>query len=202
MARLPSAMTDDSPPFVPRGASLDSRTGSPRVSDSFTTRSPSTAGSLTAPAGRLPAGQATVFSMSGVKGLPSWMSRAATTTLLVAISLWRPSHCAARTTAMTPSSNAMTSMTIARVFFMIPPASVQYEIVVPRPVQQRLAHLGVLTAEARLVTQLPEEIARRTRQQHPLLLLVPPQDVRQALRRERDAETVAFLPEDALVIGG
>jgi len=85
IARLPLAITAESPPWVPTGASLPSMSASPRSTPTFTTRSSSALMSLNAPLGTEPLGQSTVVSICGLTRLPSSMSTAATTTLLDAM---------------------------------------------------------------------------------------------------------------------
>ncbi|MCY1509000.1 hypothetical protein D9M68_433280 [compost metagenome] len=89
MARLPLAITADSPPCVPTGASLPSMSASPRSTPTFTTRSFSALMSLKEPLGTEPLGQSTVDSICALTRLPRSMSTAATTTLLDAMPLCR-----------------------------------------------------------------------------------------------------------------
>lgn len=118
IARLPSAITADSPPFVPTGASFDSITGSPRDRLVRTTRPSSAFVSVNAPVGTLPDGQLTMWIWFGPSGSPRFRSVVATATDVtelvdVCISQWE-----ANTTAARPAIIATTSIMTARLFFM------------------------------------------------------------------------------------
>lgn len=118
MARLPSAITADSPPAVPCGVSLDSSTGSPRVRLVRTTRPSSACVSLIEPGGRLAVGQSTVLMKSGDRRWPRSMSAAATTTLVMPLLLCCVSQREAKTTAARPAIVAISSMERMRRFFI------------------------------------------------------------------------------------
>ena len=68
MARRPCAMTDDSPPWVPTGASRDSSTGSSLSNWLRTTRPSSLSTRSKEPAGTAPAGQAISRNIDALSG--------------------------------------------------------------------------------------------------------------------------------------